>query len=251
MSDATVRPGAEPVSHEGDRRGVLVVHGFTGSPGTMRPVTDALVAAGFSVEVPRLAGHGTTVDDMLTTGWADWSRDAQAALDRLRERTDRQAVVGLSMGGTLTAWLAARDDVAGAVFVNPLVRGADPALRSLIEEMVAAGETVAPGVGSDIADPDAHEDAYDGSPLVPLLTLLDAVEELQPRLGDITCPVLIMTSPQDHVVEPVSSDHLAERVSGPVERVTLDRSFHVATLDFDRALVCERTVAFCEKVLAG
>ena len=249
MSDVEVIAGAEPLSHEGDRRGVLVVHGFTGNPASMRPVAEACVDAGFSVELPRLAGHGTSIDDMLTTGWADWSRDAQAALDRLKERTDRQVVVGLSMGGTLTAWLASRNDVAGAVFINALVRNADPAMRSMLEDMVAAGETVSPGIGSDIADPDVVESAYEGTPLVPLITLFDAVEELQPKLADITCPVLIMTSPEDHVVEPVNSDHLAEKVTGPVERVTLERSYHVATLDYDRDLIRQQVVQFCEKVL--
>jgi carboxylesterase len=251
VPEAPVRPGAEPLSHDGDRRGVLVLHGFTGNPGSMRPVAQALVAAGFSVEMPRLPGHGTSVDDMLTTGWADWSGEAQGALDRLRERTDAQAVVGLSMGGTLTAWIAAHNEVAGAVFINALVRNADPGLRQLLEDMIAAGEAVAPGVGSDIADPGATEDAYDGSPLVPLMTLFDAVEQLQPKLADINCPVLVMTSPEDHVVEPANSDHLAEHVGGPVERVALARSYHVATLDYDREEIQRRVVEFCSKVLGA
>lgn len=248
MSDLI--PGAEPLSHEGDRRGVLVLHGYTGNPGSMRPVAEACVDAGFSVEMPRLPGHGTRIEDMLETGWDDWSGEAQAALDRLREHTDRQVVVGLSMGGTLTAWIASHNDVAGAVFINAAATPPDPAMRQMVEDMVAAGETVAPGIGSDIADPDVVETAYDGSPLRPLLTLMDALEGLQDDLQRITCPVLIMTSPEDHVVEPSASDHLASKVTGPVERVTLERSYHVATLDYDRDLIRERVVQFAEKVLA-
>ena len=248
MSD--VIPGAEPLSHAGDRRGVLVLHGFTGNPGSVRPVADALVDAGFSVELPRLPGHGTVIDDMLDTGWADWSAAAQEALDRLAARTDGQVVVGLSMGGSLAAWLAARNDLAGAVFINALVQPADPAMIEMLQAMIDAGETIAPGTGPDIADPDAVETAYVGSPLLPLRTLLEGVRGLQDDLPKITCPALVLTSTDDHVVDPVSSDHLAERVSGPVERVTLERSYHVATLDFDKALIQERVVQFCEKVLA-
>ncbi len=108
-----------------------------------------------------------------------------------------------------------------------------------------------PGIGSDIAKPGVVESAYEGTPLEPLLSLVGVVDELGPRLGDITCPVLIMTSPQDHVVDPTASDVLAASVSGPVERVTLERSFHVATVDYDAELIQEKAVEFGRKVTAG
>jgi carboxylesterase len=117
--------------------------------------------------------------------------------------------------------------------------------------MLDAGETIAPGIGSDIADPEAHETAYAGSPLLPLLSLVEGVEALQADLPRIACPVLLLTSPQDHVVPPANSDHLASLVAGPVERVTLERSYHVATLDYDRDLITERAVAFVRKVAAS
>ena len=117
--------------------------------------------------------------------------------------------------------------------------------------MVAEGEDRIAGIGSDIADPDAVESAYEAAPLVPLLSLMDGLAALQADLGAITCPVLIMTSPNDHVVEPASSDHLAEAVAGPVERDTLERSYHVATLDYDAELVRREAVAFAQKVTAA
>jgi carboxylesterase len=117
--------------------------------------------------------------------------------------------------------------------------------------MLDAGETIAPGIGSDIADPDAHETAYPGSPLKALLSLVEGVVCLQDDLPRIACPVLLLTSAQDHVVPPVNSDHLASLVSGPVERVPLERSYHVATLDFDKDLITERAVAFVRKVAAS
>jgi carboxylesterase len=246
-----VRPGAEPLSHAGSNVGVLVLHGFTGSPQTMRPVADALVQEGFSVELPRLPGHGTDVEEMKQTTFADYAATVEAAYAELEARTERVVVVGLSMGGTLNVWLTARHpEIAGSVFINAAVAPLDPALLSMIDDMLAAGETEAPGVGSDIADPDASEDAYAGSPLVPLRSLAVALGELQTELPKISCPVLIMTSPNDHVVEPSSSDHLAATVSGPVERVTLERSYHVATLDYDKQLVIDRTIDFVRKVTA-
>ncbi len=251
MTTFKVQPSAEPLSHAGSDVGALVLHGFTGSPQTMRPVADALVAAGFSVELPRLPGHGTDIEEMLTTAFDDWSAATEDAYASLAARVERVVVVGLSMGGTLAAWVTSRHpETAGAVFINALVEPIDPAMLSMVEEMLATGETVAPGIGSDIADPDAVENAYVGTPLAPLLSLAAGVVALQPDLPKITCPVLIMTSAEDHVVVPSNSDHLAKVVSGPVERVALERSYHVATLDYDRDLVIERIVDFAGKVTA-
>lgn len=247
-----VRPGAEPLSHRGTDVGVLVIHGFTGSPQTMRPVADALVAEGFSVELPRLPGHGTDMEDMTGTTFDDYAATVEVTYADLASRVRAVAVVGLSMGGTLAAWLTARHpEIAGTVFVNAAVAPIDPAMIEVVEQMLEAGETIAPGVGSDIADPDASEDAYEGSPLGPLKSLAEAIIELQPRLADIACPVLIMTSTNDHVVEPEASDVLAGAVSGPVERIALERSYHVATLDYDRQLVIDSTIDFVKKVTAG
>ncbi|MDQ3385174.1 MAG: alpha/beta fold hydrolase [Actinomycetota bacterium] len=252
MSELAIVPGAEPLSAAGSDVGVLVVHGFTGNPGTMRPLAEALVDAGFTVEMPRLPGHGTTIEDMMTTTWADWSGATEAAYTELAARCRAVVVAGLSMGGTLTAWLAARHpEVAGIVCINPAVAAREPEVKEMVTLMLGAGETVSPGIGSDIADPDAHESAYEGTPLSCALSLFEALDELQPLLPAVTCPVLLLTSPEDHVVEPASSDHLAASVSGPVERVSLDRSYHVATLDYDKELIAERTIAFVHKVTAG
>jgi carboxylesterase len=245
-------PGAEPLSVAGGPMGALCLHGFTGNPTSMRPVAQAFAAAGFSVELPRLPGHGTTVDDMITTGWADWTGEAEAAYQRLAARCDRVVVAGLSMGGSLTLWLAAHHpEIAGIVCINAATRPQPDEVLDMVRGMVAEGEDRIQGIGADIADPDVTESAYESTPLGPLLSLMDGLAALQPVLADITCPVLIMTSANDHVVEPVSSDHLAAAVSGPVERVALERSFHVATLDYDGELVCREAVAFAQKVTAA
>jgi len=252
MSDVSIIPGAEPLFHEGSRTGALVLHGFTGNPVTMRPVADAFVDAGFTVSMPRLPGHGTTIEDMCTTDWSDWSAEAERAYLELADRTEKVVVVGLSMGGTLTCWLAARHpEIAGIVLINAAVKPQDEGTAEFIQSMIDAGDEIAPAVGADLADPDAHEPAYEGSPLRGLLTLFGAVDELQSQFGSITCPALVMQAPQDHVVDPSSADHVASLLGGPVERLSLDRSYHVATLDYDKELVQERSVEFARKVTAG
>ena len=105
MNEPVVLPEAEPLSHEGSTpTGVLVLHGFTGNPSSMRGIAEALAALDHHVEMPRLPGHGTTVEEMVTTGWADWTAEVGAAHARLAERADHIVVVGLSMGGSLTLW---------------------------------------------------------------------------------------------------------------------------------------------------
>jgi carboxylesterase len=249
MSDPEVLPGAEPFSAEGGANGVLVLHGFTGCPQSMRGLADAFASAGFTVELPRLPGHGTNIDDMATTTWADWSAAAEATYAELASRCERVVVAGLSMGGSLTLWLAGHHpEIAGIVCINPAVEPADAGMTAMFEELVAGGTTTIPGIGSDIADPDQVELAYDQVPLLAAKSMFDALADLQPLLGRISCPVLLMNAPEDHVVTPGNSDHLAASVAGPVERVSLDRSYHVATLDHDRGLIEERAVAFAHKV---
>lgn len=246
---ASVLPGAEPFSSDGGPNGVLVLHGFTGNPQSMRGLAEAFAAAGFSVELPLLPGHGTSIDDMLETGWSDWSGAAEMAFCELESRCEKVVVAGLSMGGTLATWLAARHpEVAGLVAVNPAVEPAGEALVDILRQTLEQGTTVMPAIGNDVADPDQEELAYEGMPVAPLLTMLDAQSELSGLLGDIACPTLLITSRNDHVVPPTNSDYLAERVTGPVERVFLDRSFHVATLDYDRSDIESRSVAFAKSV---
>lgn len=252
MSDATVLPGAEPYSAPGGPHGVLVLHGFTGNPRSMRGLAEAFAAAGFAVELPRLPGHGTSVADMLTTAFPDWAAAVETTYLELAGRCDRVVVAGLSMGATLAAGLAARHPrIAGVVAVNGMFQPPAEEFCALLHQALDQGLDRMPAIGSDIADRSVEEGAYEAAPIVPMLSLFKGVADLQARLGDIRCPVLILTAPQDHIVPPVSSDVLAERVSGPVERVTLERSYHVATLDYDKDIVIERAVKFALAVTAG
>ena len=252
MSPAPVLEGAEPFSAAGTNgHGVLVCHGFTGNPQSMRGLAQAFADAGFSVELPLWPGHGTSIEDMLTTSWADWSGAADVAYAELESRCDRVVVAGLSMGGTLATWLAARHpEIAGLVAINAAVEPAAEPLLDILRQTIDQGTTVMPAIGNDVADPSQKELAYDGMPVAPLLSLVEAQIALAPSLGEIRCPTLIVTSRNDHVVPPSNSDYLAEHVSGPVERVFLDRSFHVATIDYDRDDIAARSVDFARKVTA-
>jgi carboxylesterase len=248
-----VLPGAEPYSAAGGPNGALVLHGFTGSPHSMRGLAEAFAAAGYTVELPRLPGHGTSIADMQTTSWDDWSATVHSAYRDLASRCDQVVVAGLSMGGTLTLWLALQEPgVAGLVLVNPAV-GTDEtaAVATQLHGALEAGMEIIPGVGGDIADPDATEIAYSEVPVACLISLFEAAGEVTPRLGEIVAPVLLMHSLQDHVVAPEASAAIEAGVGGPLELVELERSFHVATLDYDRDEIERRAVEFAARVFAA
>jgi carboxylesterase len=257
MSDA-ILAGAEPWSHTATvgsgsaPAGFLALHGFTGNPSSMRGVAEAVAGAGFHVELPRLPGHGTTVEDMLTTRWDDWTGEVEAAYQRLAERAERIVVGGLSMGGSLTLWTGLQHpEVNGLVCVNPVTQPQPPEVRQLLEESLAGGTDVMPGIGSDIADPDAVELAYAGTPVRPLLSLLDdGLAPMADRYGELKMPLLLYTSRQDHVVEPTQSEHLAATYGGEVDHRWLDRSYHVATQDYDREAIFAGTIEFARLVTA-
>lgn len=258
MSDAPILDGCEPFTHDaGDvGTGVLVLHGFTGNPSSMRLQAHGIAEAGHHVEQPRLPGHGTSVDDMLTTDWSHWSGEALAAYDRLAERADRIVISGLSMGGTLTLFTglerAADGRLCGLVCVNPAAAHEAPDRRQMLVDLLGAGTTVIPGIGSDIADPDVAEIAYDGTPVAPLLSLIDAKSQIADRYGELVVPLLLFTSQDDHVVPPDQSEHLAATYGAGdgalVDHVWLERSYHVATQDYDRDLITKRMLEFVGRV---
>ncbi|CAN5745557.1 alpha/beta fold hydrolase [soil metagenome] len=248
---ADLIPGAEPWSHQGGPAGALVLHGFTGNPASMRELAVALADAGFTVELPLLPGHGTKVEDMIPTGFPDWLAAAEAAYQSLVARCEEVVVVGLSMGGALTAWLGSEHpEIAGLVCINAVV-SVPEGMREAVTEVLASGADRFDGIGSDIAEPGVVESAYPDTPLAPLLTMFDAADNLGDRLSRITSPLLVITSTQDHVVPPENSDLLAASASGPVERVYCERSFHVVTMDYDKDLVRQATVDFATKVTAA
>jgi len=214
----------------------------------MTGLSGALVAHGFDTSVPLLPGHGTSPEDLAGCRWEDWLAAAEAAYVDLARRCGPVLVCGLSMGGALAAAVVAvHPEVVGLVVVNPLIDPPAPAFRALLGELLASGHHFLPGIGGDITDPHTTEDAYDRMPVAALRSMCEGLDELALRVADVACPVLLFTSRNDHVVPTVSSDILAQAVSGPVERVWLERSGHVATLDVERAEIECRVVGFARQ----
>lgn len=249
---APIVPGAEPMSATGSDRGVLVLHGFTGSPHSLRPIAESLADRGYSVELPLLPGHGTALEDLVPMRWDDWTGAAQASFVSLAARTSAVAVVGLSMGGGLACWLAARNpETVALVVVNPLVQPMATELREGAAALLATGVETVDAVSNDIAKDGMDEYGYAGVPIAAAMSLMDGLEEVAGTLGSITCPTLVCTSRQDHVVPTDNSELVAAKVAGPVEQIWLERSYHVATIDHDAELIEAETGRFLDAAFDG
>ncbi|WP_055612061.1 alpha/beta hydrolase [Streptomyces phaeochromogenes] len=247
-----VLPGAEPFRHEGGEVGVLLCHGFTGSPQSLRPWAEYLAERGLTVALPLLPGHGTRWEDMQVTGWQDWYAEVDRELRALRERCSQVFVFGLSMGGALTLRLAAKhgDEISGIVVVNPankvhgLAAYALPVLRHLVR--------TTKGLTSDIAKEGGIEVGYDKVPLHAAHSLRNFFRLVDGELPQVTQPMLLLHSPQDHVVPPADSARILSRVSSvDVTEILLEQSYHVATLDHDADRIFEESFAFVSRLAPG
>lgn len=239
-------PGAEPYLSDGGPTGMLLSHGFTGTPQSLRPWAEHLAAAGLAVSVPRLPGHGTRWQDLNATRWTDWFGALERAFDDLRARCDTVYVGGLSMGGALALRLAETRpaDVAGLVLVNPAIGSERKDVKHLLPVIHRFVPSLA-GIGSDIAKPGVTELAYDRTPLRALHSQTQLWKLVVTDLATVTAPVLLFRSRVDHVVDTLSGRLLREGASSTeVREVILEDSFHVATLDHDAPAIFAGTVEF-------
>lgn len=244
-----VLAGAEPFTRQGDGLGFLLCHGFTGSPQSLLPWAEYLATAGHSVNLPRLPGHGTTWQEMNRTRWQDWYATVEAALGELRGDCDQVVLCGLSMGAALALRLAQQHgaSVTGLVLVNPAVLVEDPKLFALPVMRRLVGSVA--GIGSDIKKPGSVELAYDRTPLNALSSMLELFSAVREGLPQVTQPLLVLRSANDHVVPASSTRAVLEGVgtAGAVE-IVLPESFHVATLDHDAPTIFAESLRFAERL---
>src|SRR5688572_24572517 len=210
-------PGAEPFEYPGRSDvGVLLVHGFTGSPFEMQPVGRALAASGIGSIGVLLRGHGTHPDDMIGYRYTDWIADAEAGLDRLLERHERAVIVGLSLGGTLTLNVGARrasdPRVVGLVTVGGTLYLADWRLRivDLINKVVKWQAWGKPDI-KDRSAWDRHV-AYRRIRTRTIPQVLHLMRDTARRLADIHQPTLIVQARDDHIVPPGNATKIRDGI---------------------------------------
>jgi carboxylesterase len=215
----------------------------------MRPWGEYLAEQGLTVSLPRLPGHGTTWQEMNLTRWEDWYAEVDRAFDDLTNRCESIFVMGLSMGATLTIRLAEVRGaaVSGLVVVNPSLLSENPQLRALplIKGLVKSVK----GLSNDIKMAGQDEIAYDRVPTRALHSLTQLWAVTRKDLPQVTQPLLVFRSVEDHVVEPASAALLLSSVSSTdVEERLLRDSYHVATIDNDARQIFEGSLDFVRRL---
>ena len=241
-----VMPGAEAYARDGGPTGVLLCHGFTGSPQSLRPWAEYLADAGLGVSLPRLPGHGTTWQEMARTRWEDWFAEVSRAFDELQSRSEEIFVMGLSMGGCLALRLAELHGPAirGLALVNPSLT-ADSALTFAAVRVLKFFVPSVKGIASDIKKPGAAEAGYDRTPVRAAASLPGLWQTTQEHLAELTQPVLVYRSKTDHVVGPASVRLLTSALAASqIDVRELSDSYHVATLDNDAEAIFAGSLDF-------
>jgi carboxylesterase len=242
-----VRPFSSAGHGPNSRIGVVLSHGFTGSPRSLQEWAEYLSAQGYAVRLPLLPGHGTTWQELARTPWQQWYEVVEQAYDELARERTLVFAAGLSMGGALALRLAAYRPVAGVIAVNPGLTFANPAARfaGVLRYIVRS----TPAIANDIRRPGMDEQAYARTPTAAVHQLGRLFADTAAALPRVTAPALVFRSAVDHVVPQSSTDLLRRRIgSEDIEVVELGNSYHVATMDHDAELIFARTAGFIDSV---
>ena len=200
-------PVIDEVHLAGGERGCLLLHGFTGSPLEMVPLAEALAAGGYTVRVARIAGHGTTPEDLASTTWEDWVDSARGAFEALRSQCPRVAVVGLSMGGALALHLAATASPRAVVALATPVR-----IRPVLATLARAVSPYLPyvpviaRVGPRRTEVMAYRANYLRIPLAAAGDLARLIDRTMALLPQIRIPALVVQGRRDWIIPRESAD---------------------------------------------
>lgn len=260
----------------GNRNGVLLIHGLTGTPTEMRIVAKGLNKAGFTVYGMQLAGHCGDENDLCQTTWQDWYQSVEQAADFLATKVDNLFVAGLSMGAVLSLKLAAdRPEQIKAVGVygvtfyydgwsipfwakhgffllkylkkfnlfqkttfneQPPYGLKDERIRATISESMLGGDSAAAGLA--------------GNPFPALAEMQYLVKQVKQQLSQITSPCLIIHSSDDDIANIDTNAGLVQKsVKGPTKFIKLDESYHLITIDRERRTVINETVSYFNQVI--
>ena len=227
--------------------GILLVHGFTGSPASMRPWAESLNQRGYTVKVPLLPGHGTTPHDLNLVKWQEWPAKVESDLQELLRTCRKVFICGLSMGGGTTINIATRysKDLAGIILVNPMIH-----VKFVPHQLawaISRFQKMRDSVGDDIKRPGITEYGYDALPAVGVYELLKMLHYTRKRLHDVTAPMLLFHSVDDHTLPVTNTEIVMKGVgSRQKQRIELVNSYHVATLDYDQEVIFENSRLFIQ-----
>ncbi|MBA4603659.1 alpha/beta hydrolase [Thermoactinomyces mirandus] len=244
-----IQRSPEPFYYSGGKTGILIIHGFTGTPSELRPMGEYFRDKGYTVYAPLLAGHGTSPEEMEKTGWRDWWQSTLDAYDRLRTENnlDHLFVAGLSMGGVLSLLLAAKKPVTGVISMCAPVWVRDR--RAFLAGI--AYPFYRYKLNHKHRDPDieAHLVHYDRTPVKSVGELNRLLQRLKRCLPWVVVPALVIQSRNDETIQPRSASHIYEKISSKVKYLSwYEKSSHIITVDKERRKLFSEVDQFIRQV---
>lgn len=242
-----VIPQAESFFLKGNSTGILLCHGFLGTPQSVKELGEAIAAHGYTVSCPRLPGHGTHAKDLEQFACDDWFAQVEDAYNDLRRTCSAVVVIGQSMGGTLSLDLASRHpNIQGIVLINPAID--IPAFETYRNQ---PGSEYVSEDQPDIKKADAVEITYEQAPVKAYQQLLRYMNAVDAKLSDVRCPVVCFQSLEDHVVPPSNTDYILSKVqSQHTQKYELHNSYHIASMDHELDFIIEKAIGFVEEALS-
>lgn len=223
--------GAAPLNFKGSEIGILISHGFMGTPQSVQFISEKLAQYGYTVLAPRLKGHGTHYYDLEECTYMDWLQSLERAYQQLKQHCTSIFVIGQSMGGTLAFWLAHMyQEIKGIITINAALT--IPMYEHLrgrtIPRFLSEGDP-------DIKAKDVYEMTYSKTPIHAIHELQALMDCTPAILSKVQCPVLSFKSIVDHVVPPENTDTILKSIRSNIkERIILKNSYHVASMDHDK-----------------
>ena len=227
-------------------KAVLLIHGYTGTPGELRPLGEYLNALGYTVLGVRLPGHGTSVDDLEKTTAEDWYREAARGAESLFEEFQEVFVAGLSMGGIMAIRVAASFPVKAAAIMSAPIFLPDkriafyPILKYFIRSL--------PKSKKHYGNMMKYNVSYETMPTKPLGSLFATIKKCkQEYLKKIKCPTIVLQSKVEHTVVPKSAQYIFDSLGTAEENkklIWLEKSGHIISLDVEREFVFKEIADF-------
>jgi carboxylesterase len=246
--------GAEPIFKKGNSTGFLFLHGFTASPFEGRELADRLqLEFKWTVSVPLLPGHGTKPEDLIEISWREWEDCCEQEYRRLSECCEKIFVCGQSMGGTLSLLLASRYPVdgiitlAGAAFLKDWRLILLPIAKHLITYNKKSK-------GPDIRNAAIKSliPSYQKYPVRSVEEFLKLLDHTRNNLHKVTAPALLIHSRKDRTIHFSNLDYIYHHISSTAkEKVVLEYSYHIISLDVDKERVYNKIRNFIVKLLSG
>ncbi|MFN4190886.1 MAG: alpha/beta hydrolase [Pseudothermotoga sp.] len=240
-----IDPICFPIFKTKGDRGVLLIHGFTGSPHDMAYLAQRLFDEGFTVSVPRLPGHGTNHMDFLNSTWQDWVRRSIDAYLDLTSVCDKISIVGLSMGALLATIVASRLKTEKVVLAAPAFKVTDWRLKfTPFMGLFVQYKEKEPPIFEDPSLNKLAQEYWNKVFIKPAAQLYKLQKIATKSLEMVDSPTLVIVTQKDNTVPMSVLDVIREHLKSEFKTVVLEKSAHPVTNDIEKELVAEKIAEF-------